>query len=145
MPFPVSLSRLVYHSRAIMPFTAAALDALLRKARLKNQQHSLSGLLLYTEGEFMQVLEGPQLAVEQLYAVIQADPRHEAVCTLSLESIERRAFPDWRMGYLPVDPETLKQATGFLPLAHTPGLAAHPPTELWELLRGFARGQVVDG
>ncbi|WP_190242473.1 hypothetical protein [Hymenobacter lapidiphilus] len=48
------------------------------------------------------------------------------------------------MGYAMVTPAELRQATGFLFLAQSPGFAAHPPAELWELLRGFSRGVPVD-
>ncbi len=145
MSFPDPLSRLVYRSQAVEPFTPNTLDALLRRARLHNAEHRISGLLLYSEGQFLQVIEGPEPALNRLYGLIQADPRHYDVLTLSHEPVQTRAFPDWRMGYLPVEAATLEQATGFLPLAATPGFAAHPSAELWELLRDFAQGQLVDG
>ena len=138
------LFRLVYQSQATPPFNECMLDALLRKARSHNQAHHLTGLLLYVEGEFMQVLEGPEPALSQLYGRIQQDPRHIDVRTLAYEPITARAFPDWRMGYTQVSPAEMKQATGFLPLLHSPGLATHPPAELWDLLRGFVRGVTMD-
>ena len=145
MPSPNSLFRLVYQSQAISPFPAAELETLLRKARTHNQAHRLTGLLLYGEEQFLQVLEGANPALEELYGRIQRDPRHTQVRTLSYLPISTRAFPDWRMGYAVVGPAELKQTTGFLPLAQSPGFAAHPPAELWELLRGFARGVATDG
>ncbi len=144
MLFPTPLIRLVYRSQAVEPFTPATLDALLRQARLHNGEHHISGLLLYAEGKFLQVIEGPELALTHLYGIIQTDPRHCDVQTLACEAVKARAFPDWRMGYAPVEPNALERATGFLPLQATPGLAAHPPAALWELLRGFAQGQLVD-
>ncbi|OWP65093.1 hypothetical protein CDA63_01690 [Hymenobacter amundsenii] len=145
MPFPSPLFRLVYHSQAVESFTPEALDMLLRRARSRNAQHRISGLLLYSEGRFLQVIEGPGPALDRLYSLIEADPRHCEVRTLAYEPLTTRAFPDWRMGYLPVEAAALEQATGFLSLAATPGFAAHPPAELWELLRSFAQGQLVDG
>lgn len=144
MPSPSSLFRLVYQSQATPLFDAAALEVLLRKARTHNQMHHLTGLLLYVKGRFLQVLEGPEPALSRLYGLIQQDPRHTQVQTLAYEPVVARAFPDWRMGYAMVSLAELKQATGFLPLAQSPGFAAHPPAELWELLRGFAQGAVVD-
>ncbi|SDY16403.1 BLUF domain-containing protein [Hymenobacter psychrophilus] len=144
MPSSTSLFRLVYQSQATPPFTAATLQALLRNARTHNQAHHLTGLLLYVEGQFLQVIEGPEPALSKLYNQIRQDSRHTEVGTISYEPIPARAFPDWRMGYALVSPAELKQATGFLPLAQSPGFAAHPPAELWELLRGFAQGVAVD-
>lgn len=145
MPSPSSLFRLVYHSQAIVPFPVAELEMLLRKSRTHNHAHHLTGLLLYGDEQFLQVLEGTNPALDELYGRIQQDYRHTNVRTLSYAPISTRAFPDWRMGYALVSPAELKQATGFLPLAQSPGFAAHPPEELWTLLRGFAQGVAVDG
>ncbi|NVO33343.1 BLUF domain-containing protein [Hymenobacter lapidiphilus] len=145
MVSPNSLFRLVYQSLATPPFCAAALEVLLVKARTHNQANYLTGMLLYVDGQFLQVLEGPEPALSQLYGRIQQDPRHTDVHTLSYTPVAARAFPDWRMAYAPVSPAELQQTTGFLPLAQSPGFAAHPPGELWELLRGFARGVAIDG
>ncbi|NVO85845.1 BLUF domain-containing protein [Hymenobacter terrestris] len=144
MVSPTSLFRLVYQSQATPPFCAVALEALLGKARTHNQAQYLTGLLLYVEGQFLQVLEGPEPALSQLYGRIQQDSRHTNVRTLSYGLVAARAFPDWRMGYAPVSPAELQQTTGFLSLAQSPGFAAHPPDALWELLRGFARGITLD-
>ncbi|MBT9391972.1 BLUF domain-containing protein [Hymenobacter sp. NST-14] len=139
----VPLFRLVYHSQATHLLRPAALTALLEKARAHNQGQWLTGLLLYAENQFMQVLEGPEPALTALYAKIKVDPRHREVQTLHFAPVERRAFPDWRMGFARPSPEKFRQATGFLNLAATPGLAAHPPRELWEQLREFAQSEQV--
>jgi Sensors of blue-light using FAD len=139
MPVAAPLFRLVYRSQAAAAFTRPELPELLHRARLKNQQHLLTGLLLYAGHQFMQVLEGPEPALSALYSTIQADPRHTSVHMLSYEPIEIRAFPDWRMAFAPTDAVVLEQATGYLRLAAVPGFAAHPPQVLWQLLRHFAQ------
>ncbi|MEP7187723.1 MAG: BLUF domain-containing protein, partial [Roseiflexaceae bacterium] len=59
---------LSYASVAVTPFTSAALQALLLTSRRNNMQLGITGMLLYKDGEFMQVLEGEQAAVQALYA-----------------------------------------------------------------------------
>jgi hypothetical protein len=120
------------------------LPPLLRRARLHNERSRLGGLLLYANGEFMQVLEGPEPALSQLYARIKADPRHYAVRTLAYGPIAERAFPDWRMAYVPADTKALEKITGFLPLAAVPGHAPHPPQEVAQLLCSFVQGRAQD-
>ncbi|MFD2785818.1 BLUF domain-containing protein [Hymenobacter rubripertinctus] len=137
------LFRLVYHSQATHALRPAALNALLEKARAHNQYRLLTGLLLYADEQFMQVLEGPDPALSALYEEIKTDPLHHHVRTLHYAPIRRRAFPDWRMGFAQLSGETFRQATGFLTLEATPGLAAHPPQALWEQLREFAQGAAV--
>jgi hypothetical protein len=56
-----------------------------------------TGLLCYCDGYFVQLLEGPETAVLELYALIQCDPRHEQVETLHDEAGPTRWFADWRM------------------------------------------------
>lgn len=135
-----ALHYLIYRSQASRAVHEVTLPPLLRKARQHNQAHFLSGLLLYARHQFLQVLEGPEPALSQLYARIQADPRHFAVHTLAYGPIAERAFPDWRMAYAPADPAFIERATGFLPLAAAPGLTAHPSPELFQLLREFVAG-----
>jgi len=136
----LSLHYLIYRSQASRAVHEVTLPPLLRKARQYNQANFLGGLLLYARDQFLQVLEGPEPALSQLYTRIKADPRHFAVRTLAYGPIEERAFPDWRMAYAPVTHSFIEKATGFLPLAAAPGLTAHPAPELFELLRGFVQG-----
>jgi hypothetical protein len=138
------LYTLIYRSQASRAVHEVTLTSLLRKARLFNQQAHLSGLLLYAKGQFLQVLEGPEPALSALYHRIQADPRHFEVRTLAYGPIQSRAFPDWRMAYVPVNPDFLEKTTGFLSLPAVPGLAAHPSEELVRLLRDFAEGRAQD-
>ena len=138
------LYSLIYRSQASRAVHEVTLPPLLRKARLHNERTRLGGLLLYANGEFMQVLEGPEPALSQLYARIQADPRHYAVRTLAYGPIAERTFPDWRMAYAPTDAKALEKITGFLPLAAAPGHAAHPPAAVAQLLHHFAQGRAQD-
>jgi hypothetical protein len=144
MPPQPLLYSLIYRSKASRAVHEVTLPPLLRKARLHNERSRLGGLLLYASGEFMQVLEGPEPALSQLYTRIQADPRHYAVRTLVYGPIAERAFPDWRMAYAPADTKTLETITGFLPLKAAPGLAAHPTREVAQLLQDFAQGRALD-
>ena len=60
-------------------------------------------MLLYKDGNFMQVLEGDEEAVRGLYARIAADPRHGGEITLQEGFAEGRQFPDWSMGFRDLD------------------------------------------
>lgn len=54
---------LVYVSSAVVPFSKAELLSLLTKSRENNSKVGLTGLLIYKDGSFMQVLEGEETAV----------------------------------------------------------------------------------
>jgi len=101
-----------YSSMATVPFSDEELDGLLAVSRTSNAARGLTGMLLYHDGRFMQVLEGPEDAVRSALVRIAADPRHSGVWTLSSETIEERAFPGWTMGYRTLTDETLGAAPG---------------------------------
>lgn len=92
--------QLIYASVASKPYSTKMLVELLEKARKRNTAAGISGMLLYHEGSFLQVLEGPAEHVDALYAKIQKDPSHTKPLLLSRESIEKKEFEDWSMGFV---------------------------------------------
>jgi Sensors of blue-light using FAD len=100
---PMPLIHLVYVSSATVPFTQAALLALLEISRRKNESVGLSGMLLFRDGNFMQVLEGEEAVVNNAYARISKDPRHEGLITMLNGPITERNFADWSMGFRNLD------------------------------------------
>ena len=63
--------QLVYLSSASQPFSEDDLVALLTQARQNNTAHGLTGMLLYKDGNFMQVLEGDEAEVRRLFHTIE--------------------------------------------------------------------------
>lgn len=94
-----STYQILYHSVAVQSFTETEIQALLEQARGFNGQHCLTGILLYSDGRFVQLLEGDEQSVRQLYARIQQDPRHTQVVTVSEGPGPGRRFADWSMGF----------------------------------------------
>ncbi len=90
---------LIYVSSAVRDFSEDELVRLLKKARLSNQRLGITGMLLYKDGNFMQVLEGPEVAVEALFSKISKDKRHHGTILLFTRKITEREFPDWSMGF----------------------------------------------
>ena len=75
------------------------IQQILVSARSNNARLLVTGALLFNEGLFAQVLEGPQSAVERIFETIQCDPRHSDVTILQTGLEERRRFPDWSMAF----------------------------------------------
>lgn len=90
---------LCYLSAATVPFSPAELDALLATSRANNARNDISGMLLYRDGDFLQVLEGPESAVRATYQRIARDPRHGRIMLIDESEVETRAFADWSMGF----------------------------------------------
>ena len=92
------LVRLMYASRATDSINQEALAAILKKSRQNNPATGVTGVLCYSEGLFLQLLEGGRLPVSQLYNRIANDARHRDVMMLSYEEIGERKFAGWSMG-----------------------------------------------
>jgi hypothetical protein len=85
---------------------------MLQAARKHNDGAGLTGMLLYTEGAFFQVLEGIPEEVEALYARIERDKRHEQVTKIVAEATPNRSFEHWTMGFSHVSRKELATISG---------------------------------
>jgi hypothetical protein len=102
----VELVHCVYCSASTdKDFGAAGLAALLAECREKNSRAGLTGVLLYRDATFFQVIEGDRSVVEALIERLVKDKRHERVTKIILEAIEERAFAQWTMGYSKISKE----------------------------------------
>lgn len=97
MTTPPRLAQLLYRSLAKVPFTNDALQGLVDQARAHNESESLTGLLVYDNGHFVQFLEGPEDSLERVWATIRRDHRHRAVERLPVAALPERLFPDRRL------------------------------------------------
>ena len=91
--------QLVYVSRASGELDEKSLDGILATARANNGEKNITGMLLHHDGAFIQVLEGDEREVEELFDLIDADPRHEDTNVVLRTEVEERAFEQWSMGY----------------------------------------------
>lgn len=90
---------LIYVSSATKLIDAKGLTKLLQKARITNAESNITGMLLYENGNFMQLIEGEETEVLALYETIKQDPRHKDVYTIVQGTEETRMFSDWSMGF----------------------------------------------
>ena len=97
--FDAAPYQLIYRSEATTFPRPADLQRLLDQARVHNAGARLTGLLLYRDGRYLQVLEGPPDAVLDLYACIRCDPRHARVVTISEGLVPARFFSTWHMAF----------------------------------------------
>jgi hypothetical protein len=88
----------MYASRAVPSVDQDELVAILRKSKSNNPAVGVTGVLCFSEGIFLQVLEGGRRGVNQLYNRIACDSRHTDVELLVYEEIGERRFSGWSMG-----------------------------------------------
>jgi hypothetical protein len=92
------MRQLLYVSRTSPDLPIAALDHILTASRANNALLGITGLLLHIDGGFLQMLEGEERAVRELYARVSTDPRHHDL-RLLLDREHPRAFPGWDMAF----------------------------------------------
>lgn len=86
------LSTLIYRSRAVEPVSSEDLTGLLIRARERNAALQVTGILLFDGIHFVQLLEGPDTAVTQLFHAIRRDAAHKNVVRLMQDQGPARRF-----------------------------------------------------
>lgn len=135
------MHHIVYKSCAVGLPTIADLRRLLLQSSANNTRLGVTGLLLYAEGYYMQVLEGDATAVQNLYASIRADSRHTDVDTLSEGVIKERIFQNWAMAFQTLPGEDFRRLTGYINAHRSRASDAYLPAldeEMLCLLKSFA-------
>ena len=94
-----SLIHCIYASAASASFSESDLPLLLEKSRAANLRRGVTGMLLYIDGSFFQVLEGAAADVDTVYRAIDSDKRHERISLIIREPIVDRGFGEWTMGF----------------------------------------------
>ena len=135
-----SLAHCIYASAAVVPPDGATLREMLDASRAKNRRLDISGMLLYADGSFFQVIEGPRSAVSELFATIARDPRHRLVTRIIDEPIARRSFADCSMAF--PDLPDLRSLPGFAALLDEVGpMQRIEPGRARKLVAAFAAGR----
>jgi len=130
--------RLVYVSAATVPFTDATLAQLLLISRENNTRAGITGMLLYRDGDFLQVLEGEEHAVRETFRRIARDSRHARTLVLDDSAISEREFSDWSMGFRRVSREEMPQGfVDFFDRRFDPETVAQRGGEAITFLRSF--------
>ena len=106
------MKRIIYASAADPNIDEPALDDILEQARTHHAGREITGILLFGNGVFIQVLEGEDDIVDRLAMHIEQDPRHSNFDILYEDHIERRAFGAWDMAYKVLDQDSIAFLNG---------------------------------
>ena len=121
------LFRVVYFSRnaieGSLETVTSEVNAILETSQRNNSTAGISGVLVFNNGVFGQVLEGPSEAVEDTFDRIQSDDRHFDVTVLDTAPLTQRSFAQWSMGFVGADP-TFQSMFGDIGAATSFDLAA---------------------
>jgi hypothetical protein len=138
----VQLYHLIYVSIASGDLSDDQLVDILQISRANNARDDISGMLLYKERRFMQLLEGPESAVCATYGRIARDVRHRDASILLEGETAERDFVDWTMGFQALDGEAARAIPGFSPFLDVQFSVfdfRSDPSRAHQLLRVFRR------
>ena len=93
------MKQLLYSSRVVTEPELDDLQSLLAGARARNARLGITGLLIYGSQRFVQILEGPIDAIDEVFADIREDRRHTSVVTMHETFIDFRSYPKWAMAF----------------------------------------------
>jgi hypothetical protein len=110
-----------------------------KKIRKKNETRHVTGMLLYLDPFFMQVLEGEEAMVNDLFNLIKQDSRHHKVSLIYKKPIEERYFSNWTMGFSKISHENIAIMEGFSDFLQRPTAEffSNSPSKVEELLYKF--------
>jgi len=95
------LKHIIYASRPF-GFDDAVLKSILLSSRNNNTKSNVTGALICRSDLYLQLLEGPEDAVDQTFQKIQRDDRHLELHPLKEGKTDRRLFASWAMRDDPV-------------------------------------------
>jgi len=107
------LIRIVYMSFSSKVLSETELNGFLATIRRKNQVQNITGLLLYSDEAFIQVIEGEKDIIHHIFKLISQDSRHSNMVKLIEEPISKRAFPSWSMGFRKLDNSNKASIVGY--------------------------------
>lgn len=85
-----------------------------------NNENNITGVLLYNEGFFLQVLEGEKDILERLIDRILRDSRHKEMLIILDESIEKRIFKKYSTGFSIINnTESIRDLNTYLTINHS--------------------------
>jgi uncharacterized membrane protein (DUF373 family) len=107
-----NMIQVAYISTATEPMSSHDLQTLLHSCREHNANRGVTGMLLYGNGTFLQVLEGEERVIDELLDIIEGDPRHTGMQVLHRKAIEKREYSDWSMGFRRLNARDLQGIDG---------------------------------
>jgi hypothetical protein len=91
--------QLIYISSSTKSLAREEFLELVAQSQGKNDAMGITGVLMFKDGNFMQVLEGEQELIAKLYSTIKVDPRHTLVCIIQEGPISLREYQGWSSTY----------------------------------------------
>jgi hypothetical protein len=142
----MALVHLIYVSHTPTELGSVELGRLLESSVRHNLAQHITGMLLYLNCSFMQVIEGEEAAVDETYSRILQDPRHTGIMLIERATIKTQSFGHWSMGFKRLQSKAVADHPAYSPLLRVgldaAAIGARKGLAM-ELLNEFARNQRI--
>jgi hypothetical protein len=91
------LNTIIYKSRCTSVADLDLVKSILASSTRNNAANGVTGVLIATKTDFLQVLEGEFEALNATFERISRDARHDKIQLISFTEIEERRFSEWAM------------------------------------------------
>lgn len=138
---------LCYKSELALKTSEEELIKILQVAQANNLKNQVTGMLLYIDNHFIQLIEGEKETIKNLFKKIAIDKRHYGVKILSEGDVPKRFFPNWIMGFRALSPQDLKdmaEMNGLKELSIESLLDEATPHISIEFLKSFYKNGELD-
>ncbi|GAA3609320.1 BLUF domain-containing protein [Flavivirga amylovorans] len=97
------LKTICYISDSCQEESLNTLKILFSKAKKNNSKYNITGVLIYSNANFLQVLEGDRVSVDATFKRISLDRRHRNLFKVIDINTQQRIFEDYNFGFTIVD------------------------------------------
>jgi len=98
----MSLAQIIYVSRRSSELTKNCLEKITDAAAVQNAQRDVTGVLMCSGADIIQLLEGELMTISRLAEHIRSDRRHHNMQILLCKNVNQRLFPKWGMAFADV-------------------------------------------
>lgn len=138
--------QMLYVSGASRQLSDDGIQEILAVSRRNNLRDGVTGMLLWADGVFIQILEGEAKTVRGVFGRIQADDRHRNVMVVLEQAADTRLFTQWSMGFRQLDAQMAADRKIFQisRAALTDRIKGHDGGLFLETVLAFSRDFIAD-
>lgn len=92
-----------YVSTAIKDLPPDEVVKILEETQIRNKKHGVNGLLIYSDGNFFEVIEGEEIKIKNLFKIIREDTRHKNIIMIFEKEVDKPFFEDKDANFISED------------------------------------------
>ena len=73
---------------------------LLEQTEIRNKNQGVNGFLIYSDGNFFEVMEGEETKIKDKFKRIKKDPRHKNIMMIFEKEIDKPLFDDKQANFI---------------------------------------------